>query len=65
METGEEIITEPIHIKKDYQRNMESFCDYYSDQCRKNRIDYIKLLTNQPLDLALTEYLIKRRRIGG
>ena len=65
METGEELITEPLHIKKDYQKDMQNFCDYLLTQCRQNRVDYIRLMTNQPLDLALTEYLIKRKKIGG
>jgi len=65
METGEELITEPIHIKKDYQQNMRYFCDYMQNQCRQNRVDYLRLVTDQPLDLALTEYLIKRKKIGG
>ncbi|MFQ6610689.1 MAG: DUF58 domain-containing protein [Fidelibacterota bacterium] len=65
METGEELITEPIHIKNDYQKDMQNFCDYLQNQCRQNRVDYIRLMTNQSLDLALTEYLIKRKRIGG
>ncbi len=65
METGEELITEPMHIKKDYQRNMQKFCDHMQNQCRQNQVDYIRLVTDQSLDLALTEYLIKRKKIGG
>ncbi|NQU68232.1 MAG: DUF58 domain-containing protein [Candidatus Marinimicrobia bacterium] len=65
METGEELITEPMHIKKDYQQNMQKFCDHMQNQCRQNQVDYIRLVTDQSLDLALTEYLIKRKKIGG
>jgi len=64
MESGEEMITEPWHIQADYHRNMEAFCDYYKIQCRRNNIDYIRLTTNVPLDLALSEYLLKRKRVG-
>ena len=64
METGEEIITEPWHIQKDYQKKIQSFCKFYKTQCRKNNIDYILLNTNTPLDIALSEYLIKRKRVG-
>ena len=64
METREEIITEPWHIQKDYQASLRAFCEHLQMRCRRNRIDYLQLTTDQPLDLALGEYLIKRRRIG-
>ena len=64
MESGEEMITEPWHIQADYQRNMETFCNYYKMQCRQNNIDYVRLITDASLDLALTEYLLKRKRVG-
>ena len=64
MESGEEIITDPWHIQKDYQRDMEQFCDNYKIQCRQNNIDYIQLATDSPLDMALSEYLLKRKRMG-
>ena len=64
METGEEIITEPWHIQKDYQESISSFCDYYKSICHKNKIVYILANTDTPLDSVLTEYLVKRKRIG-
>ncbi len=63
IETEEEIITQPWHIKKDYKKSISSFCNNYKEKFRVNQIDYVKLLTNQPLDLALSEYLVKRKRI--
>ena len=63
LESGDEIITEPWHIKIDYQNNMEKFCNFYKTQCRKNKIDYIRLSTNTSLDIALTEYLLKRKKL--
>ena len=64
MESGEEMITEPWHIQAYYQRSMEKFCNYYKIQCRKNNIDYVRLTTDVSLDLALSEYLLKRKRVG-
>ncbi len=64
METKEEIITEPWHIQKDYQKSLRDFCDHIQNRCRRNHIDYVRLTTDQPLDLALVEYLIKRKRMG-
>ena len=64
MESGEEIVTDPWHIQSDYQKSMEQFCDYIKSNCRQKNIDYVQLSTDFPLDMALSEYLIKRRRIG-
>ncbi len=64
METGEEIITQPWHIRQDYQKSMKAYCDYFKSIFRANHIDYVLLKTDESLDLALSEYLIKRRRIG-
>ena len=64
MESGEEMITEPWHIQEDYQNSMEAFCSYYKIQFRQNNIDYVRLTTDMPLDLALSEYLLKRKRLG-
>lgn len=64
IETGAEIITEPWHIQRDYQKSIMEFCRHFQQRCRRNRIDYIRLTTDQPLDFALGEYLIKRKRIG-
>ncbi len=64
MESGEEIVTDPWHIQSDYQKRMEHFCDYIKSNCRQKNIDYVQLSTDLPLDMALSEYLIKRKRIG-
>ena len=64
MESGEEIITDPWHIQSDYQKSMEQFCDYIKSNCRQKNIDYVQLSTDFPLDMALSEYLIKRKRVG-
>ena len=64
MESGEEIVTDPWHIQSDYQKSMEQFCDYIKSNCRQKNIDYVQLSTDLSLDIALSEYLIKRKRIG-
>ena len=64
LETGDEIITDPWHIKNDYKKNIEKFCDYYKIQCRQHKIDYVMLTTNISLDVALSEYLLKRKKLN-
>ena len=64
METGEEITTEPWHIRSSYTDLISSLQDYYQKECRNKQIDYIPIFTDQNLDLGLTEYLNKRKKLG-
>ncbi len=63
LETGEKITTQPLYIKHDYQRKIEEFINHLKSQCRNNQIDYQLIETNYTLDLALMEYLIKRKKL--
>ena len=63
LESKQEITTDPWHIKSDYQTNMKKFINYFKNNCRKNNIDYVQILTSTNLDSALSEYLIKRKKI--
>ena len=64
MESDEIIITDPWHIQSDYQKSIAHFCNYFKSRCRQKNIDYVRLSTDTSLDMALSEYLIKRKRIG-
>ena len=64
LELGTDIITDPRQIKKTYQQNMQKFIHFYRKNCGKNRIDYIQISTDQPLDSALTEYFAKRKKLN-
>ncbi|RMD87704.1 MAG: DUF58 domain-containing protein [Calditrichaeota bacterium] len=65
METGEEITTQPWHIRLEYQKQVKNFIEYFKKNCRENRIDYVLLNTKEDYDRALFQYLLKRKRIGG
>ena len=65
LETGEEISTQPWHIRGEYRKLMSQFIDNYKKQCRENRIDHVVMDTSQDFDRALVQYLIKRKKIGG
>ncbi|MFQ6612802.1 MAG: DUF58 domain-containing protein [Fidelibacterota bacterium] len=64
LESGLMISTEPWLIRSSYQTALENFQLQYRKHCRKQRIDYVPLITDYPLDLALNEYLRKRQRLG-
>lgn len=61
LESGESLTTEPWHIRTEYKAAMDRFIGHYRTLCREQKIDYQLLTTDQPLDLALTEYLLRRR----
>lgn len=65
LETNDELQTQPWHIQAEYQQKIKQFIDHYTRQCRFNRIDYVLLNSSWDYDIALMEYLNKRKRIGG
>ena len=64
LESGDSITTEPWHIQKTYQAAIEKFISGYRTRCRQHNIDYVLLNTDQPMDRALSEYLLRRRYAG-
>ena len=46
-----------------YRRRMEAYLDRMQRDCRNNRVDYHRLVTTDPLDLALSFCLDKRQRL--
>jgi uncharacterized protein (DUF58 family) len=64
MESGEEMITDPWHIKNDYKNLILDIQKYYRRNCRLNKIDYVPLYTDDSLDKGLSEYFNKRQRLG-
>jgi len=64
METQEELMTQPYHIRRAYQQTMREFLDGYRRECRENNIDHVLLDTATPFDKALFEYLKKRGRVS-
>ena len=63
MESGEEIVTEPWHIQSDYKRLITNLQSNYKKECREHLIDYVPIFTNQSLDISITEYLNKRKKL--
>ena len=64
MESGEEITTDPWHVKNEYKNLIKGLQNYYKSECRLNLIDYVPLFTDDSLDKGLSEYFNKRQKLG-
>ncbi|MEY3313815.1 MAG: hypothetical protein RLZZ578_1335 [Bacteroidota bacterium] len=62
IETGEELITQPYHIKKAYAEGFMKFMAQLKHECRVRGVEYLQIDTHQPYELALREYLYKRSK---
>jgi len=63
LETNETITTDPWHIRAAYQAGIQQFCNDLKINCRKNKVDYTLIDTSQPIEIALFDYLLKRKNI--
>ena len=63
METGEEIVTEPWHIRSNYNSLIQNLQEDYTKDCREYKIDYVPIFTDQNLDTSLTAYFNRRRKL--
>ena len=63
LETETVIETDPWHIKNEYIKKINEHINNLKNVCGKNKIDYVQLQTDKPLDIALTSYLRKRTNL--
>ena len=64
MESGEEIVTEPWQIRSNYVKLVTETQNYYKKKCGEYLIDYVPTFTDQNLDISITEYLNKRKKLN-
>lgn len=60
-----EQLTEPRALRKAYQREFEAFLREIRSGARDLHMDYVMLRTDQPLELALHEFLSRRMHKAG
>ena len=58
---GEQLV-ETRSLQAAYQAEAQSFCDTLERSCRDLHADYSRVLTNEPVDLALRRCLLERSR---
>ena len=62
LETGEKLLVEPDDARATYLANLERFQETLRRGCALLGIEYFPLVTDQPLDFALFEYLAARQK---
>lgn len=63
LETNKEMLSQPLSVMNSYREAVQEFIDNYKSACRSNNIDYVLVSTETPFDVALLEYLNKRKKL--
>lgn len=64
LETGLKTTVSPEGIRPQYMEELKGFLSAYEKGCADIKADYKLLDTTKPLELALSEYLYRRARMG-
>lgn len=64
IETGETLDTQAESVRGDYLVEVHRWRDQLETECRNRAIDRIELTTDEPLDQALLDYLVRRAKAG-
>ena len=58
------LTTQPRHIQHEYREMMDGLVRTYRYHCAEARIGYVLLDTTTPFDVALSRYLVRRKKMG-
>ncbi|MCL2639721.1 MAG: DUF58 domain-containing protein [Phycisphaerales bacterium] len=64
LETGQKATVSPEGMRTTYMRELKAFLSAHEKGCADVQADYKLFDTTQPLELALSEYLYRRSRMG-
>jgi uncharacterized protein (DUF58 family) len=64
LEGFEELMTRPHLLRPAYLRIVKQYLEDIQRGCDRSGVDYVQMMTNRPLDVALAEYLVKRLQVG-
>jgi uncharacterized protein (DUF58 family) len=62
LETGEELTTQAEGVRENYLAAMNEWRVSLEKECRNRAVDRVELTTDDPLDQALLDYLVKRAK---
>jgi uncharacterized protein (DUF58 family) len=62
LETGEVLLTQAEGVRDSYIAAVRQWQSELEAQCRNRAVDRVEMTTDQPLDLALLDYLVRRAK---
>jgi len=62
LETGERLTTLPASVQGKYKEVFSAHQRWIAKECANSRIDFVPVVTDESLGIALMQYLIKRRK---
>jgi uncharacterized protein (DUF58 family) len=62
LESGRDVYVDPVALRADYQARMSAHCRQAEAICRKLGAAFHRVVTDQPLEIALVEFLRARSR---
>ena len=62
LETGAQLMTDPLRLRKNYLERLEKFQTAVKDGCAACGADYRFIDTSEPIELVLRDYLLFRRQ---
>ncbi|HUS48122.1 MAG TPA: DUF58 domain-containing protein, partial [Phycisphaerae bacterium] len=65
LEGEAEITTQPKRIREAYMKEVAGFTAQVRSACERNHADYVLVDTARPLEVVLSEYLLRRSRLAG
>lgn len=63
LETFPDLVTEPWQVRQGYLQEVNTFVNQLKKGCEDKQIDYVQVITDEPLDQKLSQYLSLRQRI--
>lgn len=64
LEGFSELMTRPHMLRPAYLRIVRKYLADIQKGCDRSGVDYVQMLTDRPLDVALSEYLVRRLQMG-
>jgi uncharacterized protein (DUF58 family) len=64
LEGFEELMTRPHLLRPAYLRIVNQYLADIQRGCDRSGVDYVRLMTDRPLDVTLAEYLVRRLQVG-
>ncbi len=64
LESGQKVLVSPEGMKATYKKELDAFLESYEKGCAGIKADYKLFETSTPLEIALSEYLYRRSKLG-